>query len=83
VTTWSRNGEAGVAVIDRGPGVPAADRERVFERFVRLDAARGSQQPGSGLGLAICREVAQAHGGRVWVEPAAGGGSRFCIALHS
>jgi signal transduction histidine kinase len=51
----------------------------VFERFVRLDAARG--RGGSGLGLAICREVATAHGGRVWVEPAPGGGSRFVMAL--
>jgi signal transduction histidine kinase len=83
VTTWARNGEAGVTVSDRGPGVPVADRERVFERFVRLDAARGREQPGSGLGLAICREVAQAHGGRAWVEPRDDGGSRFCIALHA
>jgi signal transduction histidine kinase len=81
LSTWSRGDAAGVAVSDMGPGVPEADRERIFERFVRLDSARGRREPGSGLGLAICREVAEAHGGRVWVEPNDGGGSRFCISL--
>ena len=81
VATWARNGEAGLAVADRGPGIPEADRERVFERFVRLDAARGRDRPGSGLGLAICREVAEAHGGRAWIESADGSGSRVLLAL--
>ena len=53
-----------VVVHDQGPGVPAADREVVFERFHRLDATR--DRPGSGLGLAIVRQVADAHGGSVW-----------------
>ena len=52
-------------VDDDGPGVPAADRERVFERFVRLDEARSRLDGGSGLGLAIVRELVRAHGGRV------------------
>jgi heavy metal sensor kinase len=80
VTAWHRAGEAGVSVTDRGPGVPEGETERIFERFVRLDYARG-RGTGGGLGLAICREVALAHGGRAWVEPAAGGGSRFSLAL--
>ncbi|MBD3780614.1 ATP-binding protein [Cellulomonas sp. ES6] len=54
-----------VAVVDDGPGVPAADRERVFERFVRLDDARARAAGGSGLGLAIAREVARELGGEV------------------
>ena len=54
-----------VAVVDDGPGVPAADRERAFARFVRLDAARARPGGGSGLGLAIAREVAREHGGDV------------------
>ncbi|NHT19375.1 ATP-binding protein, partial [Cellulomonas sp. IC4_254] len=54
-----------VAVVDDGPGVPAADRERAFARFVRLDAARARPGGGSGLGLAIAREIAREHGGDV------------------
>jgi heavy metal sensor kinase len=81
VETWRADGKAGVSVSDSGPGIREDQREQVFERFVRLDAARGRQQPGSGLGLAICHEVAVAHGGSVSVEPANGGGSRFTLAL--
>jgi two-component system sensor histidine kinase MprB len=70
-------GRASVTVADSGPGVPAADLERVFERFHRTDDARAL--PGSGLGLAIVRQVAQSHGGRAWLErrPAGGTMARF------
>ncbi|QZN84847.1 ATP-binding protein [Cellulomonas sp. C5510] len=61
-----------VAVVDDGPGVPAADRERVFERFVRLDDARARAAGGSGLGLAIAREVARELGGDVVLTDGAG-----------
>jgi signal transduction histidine kinase len=54
-----------IAVDDDGPGVPEPERERVFERFVRLDEARARQDGGSGLGLAIVRELVRAHGGQV------------------
>jgi signal transduction histidine kinase len=80
IETWRDGGEVGITVTDGGPGVPADQRERIFERFVRLDEARGRKR-GGGLGLAICREVALAHGGRAWMEPAPGGGSRFSMAL--
>lgn len=56
-------GAVGLEVRDTGPGIPAADRERVFERFVRLDAGRDRRAGGSGLGLAISRAIARAHGG--------------------
>jgi two-component system sensor histidine kinase MprB len=70
-----------VTVRDYGPGVPAADRPYIFDRFYRSEAARG--QPGSGLGLAIVRQIAESHGGRVDVEDADGGGARFRLALVS
>ena len=57
------------------------DREHVFDRFFRVDRARGREVGGSGLGLAICREIAIAHGGRVWVESEDGKGSAFSVAL--
>ena len=65
---------------DRGPGVPRELRERIFERFARGvgDTAAGG---GSGLGLAIVRAVAEAHGGRVELLDAEGGGARFVVTL--
>ncbi|MET7486344.1 HAMP domain-containing sensor histidine kinase [Streptomyces sp. NPDC005538] len=62
-----------VTVSDRGPGIPAADATRVFDRFYRAGPAHGL--PGSGLGLAIVRDVAEAHGGTVFAGPRAGGGA--------
>jgi signal transduction histidine kinase len=76
--------EADTAVIevsDDGPGVPVADRGRVFERFVRLDDARARSDGGSGLGLAIVAEVVTAHGGTVEVDDAPGGGALFRVRL--
>ena len=70
-------------VSDDGPGIPTADRERVFERFHRLDRAR-TRGPGggSGLGLAIVRAIAEAHGGTVRaVDPRDGRGARFELRL--
>ncbi len=64
-------------VDDDGPGVPEAERERIFERFVRLDDARSRDEGGAGLGLAIARDVATRHGGTLTV----GGGSRFVLRL--
>ncbi len=57
-----------LGVSDNGPGIPVAERERVFDRFVRLESHRGS--PGNGLGLSLVRAIALHHGGRVWLEDA-------------
>jgi len=57
-----------VEVADDGPGIPAADLPRIFERFYRVDRSRSPRRPGTGLGLAIVKHIAQAHGGRVTVE---------------
>jgi signal transduction histidine kinase len=66
-------------VRDEGPGIPEDQREKIFERFYRL---RGSGRPeGTGLGLALVREIAEAHGGRVWVESSTGKGSTFYLSL--
>ncbi len=81
VSSWRHNGEVGVTVEDTGPGISPAARTQVFDRFYRADPARGRDGSGSGLGLSICREVADAHGGRVWVESEEGGGSSFSLAL--
>jgi signal transduction histidine kinase len=70
-----------IEVADDGPGVPADMRERVFDRFVRLDDSRARSAGGSGLGLAIVREVVTAHGGTVTVEDSATGGAMFRIRL--
>ncbi|NMM18285.1 MAG: HAMP domain-containing histidine kinase [Cellulomonas sp.] len=72
---------AAVRVRDDGPGVPPKDRERVFERFTRLDDARARDRGGSGLGLAISRETALAHGGSLQVTQDTSGGAVFELRL--
>ena len=74
-----RTSDEGVlfAVEDDGQGVPTEDRERILERFVRLDEARDRDSGGSGLGLAIVRELAIAHGATLLVTEASIGGARF------
>jgi histidine kinase len=73
--------EAVFSVADEGPGVPVADRQRIFQRFYRPDTPATRQAPGSGLGLAIARAMVELHGGRIWVESALGQGSVFRFAV--
>jgi len=68
-----------VTVADQGPGVPAADRDKVFDRFWRGDDARGT--PGSGLGMAIVADAATTHAGTAWMDEAAGGGALVILTL--
>ena len=81
VSAGSRGGEAFLEVRDRGPGVAPEERERIFERFVRLDRARAVNPEGSGLGLAIVEQVVRAHQGRIEVEERPGGGAVFRVVL--
>jgi len=77
LTLAEHDGRVELSVADDGPGIPAEARERVFERFARLDEGRTRDAGGAGLGLAIVRELVQAHGGSVTV----GGGARFVVTL--
>ncbi len=70
-----------LAIDDDGPGIPAADRQRIFERFTRLDDGRARARGGAGLGLAVVRSVAVGHRGRVWVGDSPTGGARFVVEL--
>jgi two-component system sensor histidine kinase KdpD len=75
----SATGEVVVEVADRGPGIPAGEEERVFEKFHR--AVREGGPSGVGLGLAICRAIVAAHGGRIWAQNRSDGGASFRFAL--
>jgi two-component system sensor histidine kinase KdpD len=74
-----QSGELVVEVTDRGPGIPASEIARVFEKFHR--AGRDAGPGGVGLGLAICRAVIAAHGGRIWARNREQGGAAFCFTL--
>ena len=70
-----------VRVVDAGPGIDHDERERIFERFVRV-GSRGSR-PGTGLGLSLVAETVRAGGGSVWCEDTPGGGATFVVSLPS
>ncbi len=76
-----------LAVTDTGPGIPAEFRERVFEKFFRVEQHRGSDlngTRGAGIGLYLCRQIIEAHGGSIWCEPGDGGlGTQIAILLRS
>ncbi|WP_454196930.1 sensor histidine kinase [Nocardia sp. Marseille-Q1738] len=70
-----------LTVTDNGPGVPNADRDRIFQRFVRLDDARTRDEGGAGLGLAIVRDVVEHHAGTIHVTDGVTGGAHFVVTL--
>ncbi|MFM1767757.1 MAG: hypothetical protein RJA22_286 [Verrucomicrobiota bacterium] len=75
------DGLAEISVRDDGPGIPPAARERVFERFYRVDRARSRDTGGTGLGLSIVKHIVHAHGGEVWVQSEVGEGTTFFFTL--
>jgi signal transduction histidine kinase len=81
LSATAASGRITVRVDDDGPGILPAERERIFERFHRVDSARGRDAGGSGLGLAISREIVAAHGGRIWVDDSPLGGARAAFEL--
>ena len=74
---YTEAGDLRIEVADRGPGVPPALRDRIFERFIQIEDGREQSVDGVGLGLSICREIAAAMGGATGVEPATPRGSIF------
>jgi signal transduction histidine kinase len=74
-------GGAEVRVSDRGPGIPPGHRERIFEKFHRVDEALTAEKSGAGLGLSIARQLARGLGGRLAFAPRPGGGSEFVLTL--
>jgi signal transduction histidine kinase len=81
ITATTTSDEVRVEIDDDGPGIPTADQERVFDRFVRLDHSRERGSGTAGLGLAIAREIALAHGGRILIDASSTGGTRMIINL--
>ena len=83
IRTVSGDGQVVTSVEDHGIGIPRAARDRIFERFYKVDRARLRAEAGggTGLGLAISRHVVEQHGGRIWVESEEGRGSTFSFAL--
>lgn len=79
--TLGIDGDAVVRVEDDGPGIPATDRARVFDRFTRLDESRSSGTGGAGLGLSITRDVVSRHGGTIIIDDAPLGGARLELRL--
>ena len=83
VIAYERAGQTVVEVADDGQGIPAADRKRVFDRFVRLETDRSRRSGGTGLGLAIVAEIVAAHDGTVAVSEREGGGALVRVVLPS
>jgi len=71
-----------VTITDSGPGIPEEHLPHIFERFYRVDQARGQSSDGSGLGLAIAQEIAHAHGGHISVQSKQDMGTTFIVRLH-
>jgi signal transduction histidine kinase len=81
LTLGTRDGSVWLVVDDDGPGIPVADRARVFDRFTRLDEGRARDAGGVGLGLSMVKAIVERHGGSVVVDDAPLGGARLIVQL--
>lgn len=83
ISIGAQGGQMIMSIADRGPGIPPADIERIFDKFYRVQSEQGnsSRSRGSGLGLAVCRGLVEAHGGHIRAENRAGGGAIFRFTL--
>lgn len=90
ISVQTNRGEMLISVADRGPGIPLAKTERIFEKFYRVEREVDESEEGegvtpatqgTGLGLAVCKGFVAAHGGRIWVQNRAGGGAEFQFTL--
>ncbi len=81
VSASSRAREIAVCVTDHGPGIPADELDKVFDRLYRIEQRLRPTAGGLGLGLSICKGLVEAHGGRIWAESRKDKGSRFCFVL--
>src|SRR5262249_9794217 len=77
----ARDSKSVLFVEDQGPGVPASDQQRIFERFQRLERDRQSAVAGAGIGLSVVRELVNRHGGHCHVESGSSTGARFVVEL--
>ena len=81
ISTVDLGAEVQVAVSDTGIGIPAAELERIFDRFYQVDSGSTRQYRGTGLGLTICKHIIEHHHGRIWAESEEGKGSTFFFVL--
>ncbi len=81
LTSATRGDRLEIAVTDRGPGIPAEDLPKIFERFYRVDKARARKQGGAGLGLAIAKTIVEAHQGTIVAQSQVGHGTTMTIRL--
>jgi signal transduction histidine kinase len=83
ISAATKGSEAVITISDEGPGIPATDRDRVFEPYVRLQPTGAPRTAGAGIGMAVVRDLVLAHGGRVWIDDAPRGAAiSFSVPLH-
>ena len=81
ITAGVKDSHFALDVRDTGPGIPAEEQDRIFEKFHQIDNTSTRTKGGTGLGLAIAKQIVEMHGGRIWVESTPGQGATFRMVL--